>query len=193
MVFVDVVVVALVVGRLLGGRFGALGEVPIRGTGLAFAAIGLQLVAFPYTALPWRTPDSVARLLWLASYALLVMMLLRNLHLRSTLVVAAGLVCNLAAIVANGGLMPVRASALAAAGRVYHVHNNSIELVKPRLGMLVDRWAVPHWIPLGNVFSVGDVLIAVGTFAAVVLAMRAFPASSAGGVGAVLHPAPADV
>jgi hypothetical protein len=27
---------------------------------------------------------------------------------------------------------------------------------------LVDRWAVPSWIPWGNVFSVGDVLIAVG-------------------------------
>ena len=37
----------------------------------------------------------------------------------------------------------------------------------------VDRWAVPHWIPLGNVYSIGDVLIAIGVFLAIVAAMRA--------------------
>jgi hypothetical protein len=45
--------------------------------------------------------------------------------------------------------------------------------VRPQLAALVDRWAVPHWIPLGNVYSVGDVLIAIGVFVAVVSAMRA--------------------
>jgi hypothetical protein len=87
--------------------------------------------------------------------------------------VAAGLLCNLIAILANGGLMPVRASALADAHRSYSVHNNSIEIVRPHLGALVDRWAVPDWVPLGNVYSIGDVLIAVGVFLAIVAAMRA--------------------
>ena len=53
------------------------------------------------------------------------------------------------------------------------MHNNSIEVVRPHLAALVDRWAVPTWIPLGNVYSVGDVLIAIGVFLAIVAAMRA--------------------
>ena len=35
-------------------------------------------------------------------------------------------------------------------------------LPSPHLAWLVDRWAAPAWIPWGNVFSVGDVLIAAG-------------------------------
>ena len=172
MVFVDVVLVALVVGRLLGGRLGALADAEIRGTGLAFAAIALQVAAFPSGVLPWNTPGSVARALWLVSYALLIAMLIRNIRLRGTPIIAAGLLSNLTAILSNGGLMPVRPSALAAAGRTYSAHNNSIEVVRPHLASLVDRWAVPHWIPLGNVYSVGDVLIAIGIAVAVVVAMR---------------------
>jgi Family of unknown function (DUF5317) len=172
MVFVDVVLVALVAGKLLGGRLEALAEAEIRGTGLAFVAIALQVAAFPSGVLPWHTPGSVARGLWLVSYALLIAMLIRNIRLRGTPIVAAGLLSNLVAIVANGGLMPVRPSALAAASRSYSTHNNSIELVRPHLAPLVDRWAVPHWIPLGNVYSVGDVLIAIGIAVSIVVAMR---------------------
>ena len=74
-------------------------------------------------------------------------------------------------IVANGGLMPVRASALQAAGTEYDVHQNSIQLAEPRLGPFIDRWAAPDWLPLANVFSVGDVVIALGAFVIVLSGM----------------------
>jgi hypothetical protein len=176
-VFVDVVVVALLVGTLAGGRLATLADTPIKGMPLAFAAIALQVVAFPSGVLPWAVSSSAARVLWLVSYALLLAMLVVNRRLFGLPIVAAGLLSNLAAILANGGLMPVRASALAAAHRIYSEHNNSVALVRPHLGALVDRWAVPHWIPLGNVYSVGDVLIAIGIFLAVVAAMRSTRAS----------------
>ena len=57
MVFLDVALVALVLGKLLGGRLSALADTPIRAKGLAFAAIGLQLIAFPSELLPWSTPS----------------------------------------------------------------------------------------------------------------------------------------
>ena len=173
MVFVDVVVVALLAGRLLGGKLATLADTPIKGTRFAFAAIALQVAAFPSDVLPWATPSSVARILWLVSYALLIVMLLRNTRLLGVRVLVLGLLSNLAAIVANGGLMPVRPAALAAAHHAYSVHNNSIKIARPHLAALVDRWAVPHWLPLGNVYSVGDILIAIGVFLAIVAAMRA--------------------
>jgi hypothetical protein len=173
MVFVDVVLVALLAGKVLGGKLATLADMPITGMRLAFAAVALQVAAFPSGVLPWGTPSSVARVLWLVSYALLIAMLLRNMRFVGIRLLVLGLLSNLAAIIANGGLMPVRPSALAAAHHTYSVHNNSIKIVRPHLAALVDRWAVPHWLPLGNVYSVGDVLIAIGVFLAIVAAMRA--------------------
>jgi hypothetical protein len=171
-VLVDFALLGLIVGRVLGGRLSALADTAIRGKKYAFAAIALQVAAFPSGALPWGTSTTVARALWLLSDLLLITMLVLNRRRPGMLVVAAGLASNTTAILANGGLMPVLASALRGAGRHYRIHNNSIELVRPRLAPLVDRWAAPHWLPLGNVFSVGDVLVAVGTVITIACAMR---------------------
>ena len=54
----------------------------------------------------------------------------------------------------------------------YHRHNNSVLTAHPHLSWLVDRWAVPDWLPLGNVYSVGDVIIGIGLVVAIVVAMR---------------------
>jgi hypothetical protein len=80
---------------------------------------------------------------------------------------------NLVAISANGGHMPVLRSALADAGLSYRLHNNSLSAAHPHLPWLVDRWAAPDWIPLANVYSIGDVAISVGTIILVVSAMGA--------------------
>jgi Family of unknown function (DUF5317) len=189
-VFLDFALIGLIGGLVAGGSFSALAEVSIRGKKYAFAAIVLQLAAFPSNVLPWGTSTTAASALWLVSDALLIVMLFLNRRLPGLLVVAAGLASNLIAILANGGLMPVLPSALRGAGVNYQLHNNSIRVVHPHLGLLVDRWAVPQWLPLGNVYSVGDVLIAVGTVITVVLAMRAkrpsVPAATPG-------PAPAEL
>lgn len=193
MVFLDVALLALVAGKLLGGRLGGLAELSIRGKWLAFTAIGLQLIAFPSGILPWSTPTAVASGLWLFSYGLLVAMLCMNAGLVGTPLIAAGLVCNVVAIVANKGLMPVHGSALRAAGTDYHVHNNSIKLAEPHLSALVDRWAAPPWVPLANVYSIGDVLIGIGTFVVIVAAMRmriGEPKEAAPGAGVVPAPVP---
>jgi len=182
-VFLDVALVGLIVGKLLGGRLSTLADTPLAGKRLVFAALALQLVAFPSELLPWSTPVGAARALWLVSYALLISALVRNRALRGMAVVAAGLACNVVAIVANHGLMPVLRSALEATGHSYHVHNNSIQLGHPHLALLVDRWALPGWVPLTNVFSVGDVLIAAGTIVAIVAAMRRQPGTPPGPEG----------
>ena len=52
------------------------------------------------------------------------------------------------------------------------MHNNSIQIVAPHISWLVDRWGAPAWVPLANVFSVGDVLIAAGLAIAVIVGSR---------------------
>jgi hypothetical protein len=172
MVLAEAVVTGIAVGLICGGRFSALAGIKLRRIGLVYAALGLQVVAFPSGRLPWSTPDSAARILWLCSYALLLAFVVTNRSLRGIPVIAAGMACNLVAVLANGGLMPARPEAVRAAGLVYKLQNNSVTTGHAHLGWLVDRWAAPQWLPLANVYSVGDILIAAGTIATVVLAMR---------------------
>jgi hypothetical protein len=73
------------------------------------------------------------------------------------------------AITANGGVMPTSRSALVDAGRK-HTHNtfdNSGIVSHARLRFLGDVFAMPAWMPLHNVFSVGDVLIGLGAAIAI--------------------------
>jgi hypothetical protein len=149
---------------LLGGSLRKLADLRLRSVWMFYAAIGLQVAAFPVEAMPWRTPDTVAKALWLGSDALIAVAAVRNLRIPGVAFVGAGLVSNLAAVLSNGGHMPVRAAAMHAAGYDYAVHNNSAALASPHLSWLIDRWAAPDWIPFANVFSVGDVLIAAGGF-----------------------------
>jgi Family of unknown function (DUF5317) len=172
MVLVEAVIFGFLLGLALGGNPANIARLPLRNTWLIFAALALQVIAFPSASMPWSVPDLTARILWLVSYALLLAGAFANRHLTGVTVMATGLLCNLAAILANGGHMPVLPSALKAEGKAYAVHFNSARSAHPHLGWLVDRWAVPSWLPLGNLFSVGDVLIALGAFAVIVAAME---------------------
>jgi hypothetical protein len=152
----------LVVAPALGGRWSALGQLRLRLVGVFYAAIALQLAAFPFKALPWRTSDRAGVALWLCSYALFVVACAANASIPGVPFVAAGMLLNVLAITTNGGHMPALASALRAAGLHFVRSRNSAVLPSPHLAWLVDRWALPGWVPWGNVFSVGDVLIAGG-------------------------------
>jgi hypothetical protein len=152
----------LALAPLLGGRWSRLAELRLRLLWVFYAALALQLVAFPFTALPWRTPDRVGVVLWLCSYALFLVCIARNMRLPGVALIGAGTLLNLTAILANGGHMPALPDALRAAGLHFTRSRNSAELASPHLAWLVDRWAAPAWVPWANVFSVGDVLIAVG-------------------------------
>lgn len=152
----------LAIAPLLGGRWSRLVDLQIRGPAVFYLAIAMQLAAFPFSTLPWRTPDSLAIALWLGSYGLFAIGAVWNIRLPGVPLVVVGMVSNLAGIIANGGHMPALPAALRAAGLHFRQSRNSTALSSPHLPWLVDRWATPHWIPLGNVYSVGDVLIAAG-------------------------------
>ncbi len=117
-----------------------------------------------------------------ASYVVLGTFLWLNRHLPGMGLLAAGFACNAVAIVANGGLMPASEEALRAAGRwtLMHeaglTHNNSTVIgPQTKLWFLGDVFALPQGLPLANVFSVGDVLLALGALALVPPLMGARP------------------
>lgn len=165
--------IGLGISPLLGGRWSLLGKLRIRRLWIFYVAIAMQLVAFPVKAMPWHTSDRIGVVLWLVSYGFFALGIAANVRLPGIALIAAGLVSNLTAIVANGGHMPALPSALRGAGLHFSQSRNSAEMAAPHISWLVDRWAAPSWVPWANVFSVGDVAIALGGFIFVLGATRA--------------------
>jgi hypothetical protein len=168
------VAIGLVAGLLLGGRPERLAALSFRWLPLAVAGLLVQVALF-------STPvaDVVGDLgppLYVASTAAVLVVVLRNVAIPVLWVVALGSGSNLAAVVANGGYMPADPAAAASLGQVAgDGYSNSVVVADPALRPLTDIWALPAWLPLANVFSVGDVLIAVGIALTIVIAMRRSP------------------
>ncbi|HEV2006049.1 MAG TPA: DUF5317 family protein [Candidatus Limnocylindrales bacterium] len=161
----------LVLGTLRGGTIEGLTHVLFRWAPLAVAALLVQVVLF--TPLGDQLTGGFAPAIYVISTAAVFAAVLRNLQLTGMPIVGLGALCNLVAIAANGGAMPANAAALAAAGLDGPgAHTNSVVLAAPALRPLTDIYAVPAWVPLANVFSVGDVLIGVGIVVVIVIAMR---------------------
>jgi hypothetical protein len=175
------IVVGLVVGRLTGGRVERLADIRFRWAALAFAGVAVQLVLFfPAVADALAGPRSLAIALYVGSTAAVLCAVIRNIRLTGLPFVALGAALNLAAIVANGGLMPATPGAVAAAGLTLEGGFTAGSVTDdPALPLLVDRFALPAWLPLSNVFSIGDVLIGIGIAAAVAAGMHARRGASA--------------
>lgn len=161
----------ILAGLALGGRVERLSGLRIRWAPLAVAGLLGQVVLF---SLPTSPPlETFGPLAYVASTAAVFVALVANLRISGLAIVAAGAASNLAAIVANGGYMPTTRAALAAAGGALpDGFSNSTIVPNPALQPLTDIFSIPAGFPLATVFSVGDVLIAVGLSVAIAAAMR---------------------
>lgn len=163
--------VGMVVGLLLGGRTDGLLHLRFRWAALAVGGLLVQVVLF--TPFGDRLSGDVGPAIYIASTAAVFVAVLRNLRMAGMAIVTAGALSNLIAITSNGGAMPADPAALAAAGfSGPGDHTNSVVLAEPAFRPLTDIFALPAWLPMANVFSVGDVLIGLGVGIAIVVAMR---------------------
>lgn len=141
---------------------------------LALAALIVQVLQFDPVV--GRLLGDLGPAIYVVSTAVVLGVVARNLQLTGLSIVAGGAAANLAAIMANGGFMPTSREALAVAGlEPTEGPSNSIVLDNPALAPLTDVFALPAGVPLANVFSIGDVLIAVGVALAIAVAMRTTP------------------
>jgi hypothetical protein len=168
---------ALLVGRLVGGRLDGLAHLRFRWAPIAILGLAAQLVLFSGPVGAAVGPAAPG--LYVASTAAVLAAVLRNVRVPGLAIVAVGAISNLAAILANGGYMPADPGALALAGlEPDDAYSNSTVVSSPALRPLTDVYAMPDAVPFANVFSIGDVLIGIGVFVAIVVAMRGQPAQA---------------
>jgi hypothetical protein len=180
------VVVALALGLATGGRLEGLTELRFRWAGLAMAGLLVQLLLFlPPVA---ERVGGVGAAIYAASSALVLVAVLANLAIPGLKLAAVGAAANLVAITANGGYMPASPGALAALGKeVGSAYSNSAVVPDPVLEGLTDIWAMPAWLPFANVFSIGDLLLALGIGYAIWAAMRRGVAGASGNLPPMSH------
>jgi hypothetical protein len=181
------VLIGLAIGVLAGGRPLALGDIRFRWGGLIVIGFLSQILLFS-PAVASQIGD-LGPWLYVGTTLLVGAALLRNIRLPGMPVIGLGALSNMAAILANGGYMPSTEAALSAVGKTAPtIYSNSALVPDPALAPLIDRFALPAWLPLANVFSVGDVLIGVGVAALIVVVMRRAPRGSVGApAGAPVH------
>jgi len=164
--------IGIALGWLLRGTVDGLLHLHFRWAGLAVGGLLVQVVLFTPLGSA-LAGDALVPPIYIASTLAVFVAVVRNVRMPGMAIVAAGALCNLVAIAANGGLMPASAGALALAGfEDAGEHTNSVVLADPAFELLTDIYAIPDWLPLANVFSLGDVLIGVGVAIAIVAAMR---------------------
>ncbi len=172
MIFAAAIPIGIVLGWLSGGRLERLGTIRFRWAWLAVGGLLAQVVLFS-GIVPGLSQEAVA-ILYVATTLAVFAALLRNVRMTGLPIVALGAGANLVAIVANGGVMPADPAAYAAAGlEGTSGPSNSAVIADPVLRPLTDIFAIPAGVPFANVFSIGDVLIALGIVVAIVAAMRA--------------------
>lgn len=165
----------LLLGRLAGGRLDGLATVRFRLMPLALGGLLFQLVLF--SAPVTERIGSAGPILYVASSLAVFAALLANLRLPGLWVLALGAGLNLLAIATNGGYMPSSPDAWMQLNGVSAIpvtdYTNSA-LIGPGTAFpaLGDIFVFPRPLPMANVFSIGDALIAVGAVVFLVRQMR---------------------
>lgn len=165
------VVAGLVIGLVSGGSAARLGRLQIAWAPVI--AIGLVLQVVLFSTVVGDALGPLAPPVYVVSQVVVLVAVWRNRAIPGLPIVLLGGAANLVAIVANGGYMPVSPEALVALGRSpTDGYSNSRLIEGAVLAPLTDIFAMPAWLPLANIFSIGDVLIGVGVAIAIVAAMH---------------------
>lgn len=159
------VAVALIAGRLRGGRFSHMGDAPIAAGWMLPVAVVAQVL---HAITPGRA--AAVSLTAISGGALLVF-LWRNRYLAGTLLAAVGSALNSAVILANGAMPVSRDAVLAISRHPDEVSSGRHRLLEEgdALPALADTIALPLF---RTVVSVGDIVLAAGLALLVMDLMR---------------------
>lgn len=169
---------SIIYGKLRKGRISGIADIEIRkpvffilGFGLEFGMLNLA-VKYPIL-MEYRS------YIHFLDYLLLFIGLWYNRNNKYMMIIGFGILLNFIVIFANGGRMPVSLNALKIAGlnnlipelQANKVATHQALTDSTRLKFLADVLVLPKPYPLPKAFSIGDFIMAVGTFMMVTNAM----------------------
>lgn len=177
--FLSTILLALIVGALAGGGIPRLADLKLRWTALLIVALALRLAAGFSRELD-VVRDVPVGWLYIAAYGLISAWLWGNWRVPGLQIAAVGIGANMVAVLINDGQMPIWAAAFRAAGF------SASEIANDPFHFLLTAGSVAEFVANGGLFgdviplplpvirdviSIGDVLLALGIFWAIVYSM----------------------
>ncbi len=169
--FLEAVLLGLLVGRLRGGRSVNIGNIEFKGWFLVVIAFLLQMLPMLLGRMGWmaRNGHMIAFCTMLAVFGIVIW----NAEKRGFRLIVLGTAANLLTMGLHGLKMPVLLPALQNAGHLELVESITNNAVLNYTGLSqLTGWSdylgkvitLPAMYPLGQVVSVGDLVISVGIF-----------------------------
>jgi hypothetical protein len=146
---------------LTGGRLSGLASLRLKQAWLLLVALAAQVLVI--TIAPTMNHVAAAAV-HVATYGLAGFVIYRNRSVPGLVVLAVGAAMNGVTIAVNGGTLPANPDAVRAAGWAEQAgaFENSGALAHAHLAFFGDNYVTPSYLPLRNVFSIGDVVILLG-------------------------------
>ena len=177
--FLSTILLALIVGAFAGGGIPRLADLRLRWTILLVVALGLRLAAGLSREIEIGA-DIPVGWAFIAAYGLIFAWLWQNWRIPGLQIAAVGIAANMLAVLLNGGQMPIWAAAYSAAGFTpadiandpFHflLRSDTIAEFVASGGLFGD--VVPLPVPIiRDVVSIGDMILAIGIFWAIVYSM----------------------
>ena len=176
MILLSAVIIGLAAG-LIRARCTGRSYQPyqLKHTWLVLLAFIPQWLAFVLPATRTHLPNPWAPPILVTSQVILLVFCLLNWQKPGFWLLGLGLFLNLGVILLNGGLMPISPATAAwlvpnSSGNLWQVGERFgtgkdivLSAASTRLWILSDRLITPDWLHYRLAFSLGDVLVAVGT------------------------------
>lgn len=167
------IVLGILVGKIRGGKFKKLGTSLLRFSWLIFLSFALQLGISIMISLGHPFVIQYRMSLYVLAYILLFVALFLNMQFKCMWFIMIGAIANFAAIMLNGGSMPIDMGILQQQGFENMFHSISMEAFPQYIPLeeaglytsyLGKRLSMPAIYPLKQIFSIGDLLIVIGIF-----------------------------
>jgi hypothetical protein len=175
------VIFGLILGYITKGSLKNIIQRSLYWRWLALTAFIIQILIFSDLPLFSSLPHVIVVIFHYVSYLCLLIFIIRNIKNFGISFVGLGIFFNMLVIFINGGHMPTIPQNLKntsvgksaeAINQGEAVHNSAKMTSDTLLPWLGDVFYLPSWVPFSNVFSIGDVLIAVGICVYIVMNMH---------------------
>ncbi|WP_278277839.1 DUF5317 domain-containing protein [Anaerovirgula multivorans] len=167
------IILGILVGRFRGGKFKRLGTSLFKFSWIIFLSFALQLGISIMISLGHPFVIQYRMILYVLSYVLLFLALFLNMQFKCMWFIMIGAITNFAAIMLNGGSMPVDMGILERNGFQNMLNSIRMEALPQYIPLeeaglytsyLGKRLSMPAMYPLKQIFSVGDLLMVIGIF-----------------------------
>jgi len=167
------VVLGILIGYISGGRIKYLSRRPFKYLLLVITGFLIQIIIFsdiPIFKLLQNYPKVIITL-HILSYVLILAFIVINFKLPGIAFIGIGVLLNAIVIILNKGHMPASIKSFENSlvgkyadliSRGETINNSKAIADDTILPWLGDIFAIPSHIPLSNVFSIGDIIIAIG-------------------------------